>query len=80
MKRVEPTAGARIETPEGEFTLLAFESAVDPVPHLVLSHGGVGIPDANGTVPGIDDPVLVRMHRRDLLGDIFGVAHTAGRA
>ena len=80
VKRVAPMSGARIDTPEGEFTLLAFESAVDPVPHLVLSYGGVGLPDANGTVPEIVDPVLVRMHRRDLLGDIFGVAHTAGRA
>ncbi|MBI1303693.1 MAG: 3,4-dihydroxy-2-butanone-4-phosphate synthase [Phycisphaera sp.] len=80
VKRVEPRSGARIETPEGEFTLLAYESAVDPVPHLVLSHGGVGIPDASGVVPEIGDPVLVRMHRRDLLGDIFGVTHAAGRA
>ena len=74
VKRVEPLSGARITTPEGEFTLFAFESAVDPVPHLVLSLGGVGIPDAHGRVPEIDDAVLVRMHRRDLLGDIFGVA------
>jgi 3,4-dihydroxy 2-butanone 4-phosphate synthase/GTP cyclohydrolase II len=74
VKRVEPLSGARIMTPEGEFTLFAFESAVDPVPHLVLSLGGVGVPDAHGRVPEIDDAVLVRMHRRDLLGDIFGVA------
>jgi 3,4-dihydroxy 2-butanone 4-phosphate synthase/GTP cyclohydrolase II len=74
VKRVEPLSGARITTPEGEFTLFAFESAVDPVPHLVLSLGGVGVPDAHGRVPEIDDAVLVRMHRRDLLGDIFGVA------
>jgi 3,4-dihydroxy 2-butanone 4-phosphate synthase/GTP cyclohydrolase II len=74
VKRVEPLSGARITTPEGEFTLFAYESAVDPVPHLVLSLGGVGVPDAHGRVPEIDDAVLVRMHRRDLLGDIFGVA------
>jgi 3,4-dihydroxy 2-butanone 4-phosphate synthase/GTP cyclohydrolase II len=79
VKRVEPACGARIETPEGEFTLIAYESAVDPVPHLVLSCGGVGVPDAGGHVPAIDDAVLVRMHRRDLLGDIFGVA-VPGRA
>jgi len=78
--RIEPACGARIETPEGEFTLLAFASAVDPVPHLVLSHGGVGIPDASGRVPAIDEPVLVRMHRRSLLGDIFGVARRAGES
>ena len=74
VKRVEPLSGARITTPEGEFTLFAYESAVDPVPHLVLSLGGVGVPDAHGRVPEIDEAVLVRMHRRDLLGDIFGVA------
>ena len=74
VKRVEPLSGARITTPEGEFTLFAYESAVDPVPHLVLSLGGVGVPDAHGRVPEINDAVLVRMHRRDLLGDIFGIA------
>ena len=72
--RVEPACGARIDTPEGTFTLIAYDSAVDPVPHLVLSCGGVGVPDAHGRVPQCDDAVLVRMHRRDLLGDIFAVA------
>ena len=80
VKRVEPACGARIGTPEGEFTLIAYESAVDPVPHLVLSCGGVGVPDANGLVPEISDPVLVRMHRRDLLGDIFGVSSRGGKS
>lgn len=80
VKRVEPACGARIDTPEGEFTLIAYESAVDPVPHLVLSCGGVGVPDANGLVPEISDPVLVRMHRRDLLGDIFGVSSRGGKS
>jgi 3,4-dihydroxy 2-butanone 4-phosphate synthase/GTP cyclohydrolase II len=78
VRRVEPMSGARIEMPEGAFTLFAYESAVDPVPHLVLSHGGVGVPDAHGRVPEIDEAVLVRMHRRDLLGDIFGVARGDG--
>ncbi len=80
VKRVEPACGARIDTPEGEFTLIAYESAVDPVPHLVLSCGGVGVPDASGRVPEISDPVLVRMHRRDLLGDIFGVSSRGGKS
>ena len=78
VRRVEPACGARIDTPEGEFTLIAYESAVDPVPHLVLSCGGVGVPDSSGCVPVVTDPVLVRMHRRDLLGDIFGVASRVG--
>ncbi|MFM2165191.1 MAG: hypothetical protein RL325_1628 [Planctomycetota bacterium] len=78
VERVEPAAGARIATPEGEFTLIAYQSAVDPVPHLVLSCGGIGLPDASGRVPECTDPVLVRMHRRDLLGDIFGVVARGG--
>jgi len=78
VRRVEPSSGARISTPEGDFTLFAFESAVDPVPHLVLSCGGVGLPGPDGSVPEIPDPVLVRMHRRDLLGDIFGLAGPSG--
>ena len=78
VSRVAPAGGATIATPEGEFTLIAYASAVDPVPHLVLSCGGVGVPDPSGHVPEIPDPVLVRMHRRDLLGDIFGVAGRGG--
>ena len=77
---IEPACGAKITTPEGEFTLIAYTSAVDPVPHLVLSCGGVGVPDASGRVPEISDAVLVRMHRRDLLGDIFGVAARGGKS
>ena len=78
VRRIEPVTGERVMTPEGEFTLIAYGSAVDPVPHLVLSCGGVGVPDASGRVPACDDAVLVRMHRRDLLGDIFGVAVRGG--
>lgn len=78
VKRLAPIHGAKITTPEGDFTLLAYSSAVDPVPHLVLSHGGVGVPDAQGRVLPCHEAVLVRMHRRDLLGDIFGVAPQLG--
>ncbi|MBL9147915.1 MAG: 3,4-dihydroxy-2-butanone-4-phosphate synthase [Phycisphaerae bacterium] len=69
VQRLEPHAGTRIETPEGPFDLFAWSSAVDPTPHLALTVGGIGRP---GTDSG-DDAVLVRVHRRDLLGDIFGV-------
>ena len=64
--------GTVVDTPEGPFDLVAFRSAIDPLPHLALTLGGVGLPDANGDIPQIDDPVLVRMHRRDVLGDVFG--------
>ena len=74
VRRIDPVAGAPIATPFGEFTLIAFESAVDPLPHLALTVGGVGAVDASGRPVPSDEPTLVRMHRRDLLGDIFGVA------
>ncbi len=69
VKRIPPLEGTRIETPEGPFTLIAYESEIDPLPHLALTVGGVGAPTPNGSVN--DEPTLVRMHRRDLLGDIF---------
>jgi 3,4-dihydroxy 2-butanone 4-phosphate synthase/GTP cyclohydrolase II len=80
VRRIEPVTGERVMTPEGEFTVLAWHSAIDPLPHLALIFGGVGIPGAGGVVPTIDDPVLVRMHRRDVLGDIFGAAATGDRS
>ncbi len=67
VQRLEPFAGTPIETPEGRFDLFAWSSTIDPTPHLALTVGGIG--QSNPT----EEPVLVRMHRRDLLGDIFGV-------
>jgi len=66
VRRLEPAAGARLRTPEGDFTLIAYESMVDPLPHLALTVGGVGAPGVR-----TEAPTLVRMHRRNLLGDIF---------
>jgi 3,4-dihydroxy 2-butanone 4-phosphate synthase/GTP cyclohydrolase II len=71
VERLEPIHGTPIRTPEGEFNLIAYQSSIDPVPHLVLTVGGVGDLHENGKVIAIDEPVLVRVHRRDLLGDIF---------
>ena len=72
VRRLDPAGGTPIQTPEGEFTLIAFESVVDPLPHLALTVGGVGALDASGQVVEQTEPTLVRMHRRNLLGDIFG--------
>ena len=80
VKRLEPSAGQAITTPEGEFTLIAFRSLVDPLPHLALTAGGVGSLAADGSVIESAAPTLVRVHRRDLLGDIFGVAGNSGAA
>lgn len=71
VQRIEPFEGTSIQTPEGEFKLIAYQSTIDPLPHLALTVGGIGDLDAHGNVVPIDEPVLVRMHRRDLLGDIF---------
>lgn len=69
--RIEPRSGTQIDTPEGTFNLVAFQSVVDPLPHLALTVGDVGALDSAGNVIDSDEPTLVRVHRRDLLGDIF---------
>ena len=67
VRRVEPRDGTPIDTEFGRFTLIAYESVVDALPHLALVVGDVGH-DRHA-----EDPTLVRMHRRDLLGDIFAM-------
>jgi 3,4-dihydroxy 2-butanone 4-phosphate synthase/GTP cyclohydrolase II len=72
VQRLEPRDGVIVETACGPFNLFAFQSAIDPLPHLALTLGGIGGFDSLGRVRTTDDPVLVRVHRRDLLGDVFG--------
>ena len=82
VERTDPIQGQAIETPYGTFNLITFRSIVDPLPHLALTVGDVGRLTSDGTADGATDgivvestePTLVRVHRRDLLGDIFGVA------
>lgn len=78
IERLEPRCGTTVQTPEGPFTLLAWKSAIDPQPHLALTLGGIGVPREKGDVPACDEAVLVRVHRRDVLGDIFGVCAREG--
>jgi 3,4-dihydroxy 2-butanone 4-phosphate synthase/GTP cyclohydrolase II len=68
VKRIGPDDGIPINTKFGAFNVLLYESVVDPLPHLVLlpSHSGTQALRNSGT------PSLVRMHRRNLLGDVFG--------
>jgi 3,4-dihydroxy 2-butanone 4-phosphate synthase/GTP cyclohydrolase II len=73
VKRAEPTTGTTVSTPCGDFQLILFNSTIDAQPHLALTVGGVGELDGRGNVIENEEPVLVRVHRRDLLGDIFGV-------
>jgi len=80
INRIEPACGTPIETPYGTFNLIAYHSAIDAVPHLALTMGGVGELDEYGSAAPIDEPVLVRVHRRNLLGDIFDAAdHPSGK-
>ena len=72
VERLEPARGTVIETGEGPFTLIAFRSVVDPLPHLALVCGDIGRCGEDGMVVETGEPTLVRVHRRDLLGDIFG--------
>lgn len=72
VRRIEPIAGRAMKTSLGTFNAVMFDSVVDPLPHLALTVGGVGDLDGAGRVNEHDEPVLVRMHRRHLLGDVFG--------
>lgn len=72
VRRAGPPAGTRVRTAMGEFTAIAFESVVDQLPHLALTVGGVGELDPQGRVRESAEPTLVRVHRRHLLGDVFG--------
>lgn len=72
VRRLEPAAGRLVKTDAGTFNAFMFESVVDPLPHLALTVGGVGDLDGAGRVVEHPDPTLVRVHRRHLLGDVFG--------
>ncbi|HEV8604790.1 MAG TPA: 3,4-dihydroxy-2-butanone-4-phosphate synthase, partial [Tepidisphaeraceae bacterium] len=71
VKRIE---SVMLPTRWGTFRLHAYQSAIDPQPHLALCAGGVGELDAEGKVVAQDEPVLVRVHSECLTGDIFGSA------
>ncbi len=56
----------------GDFKLIAYQSVVDPQPHLALCKGGIGDLDRDGKPIIHEEPVLVRVHSECLTGDIFG--------
>ena len=58
----------------GDWTLVAFRSVVDPFPHVALVCGDLGKLDGSDDPIDCDQPVLVRMHSQNLLGDVFGDA------
>jgi 3,4-dihydroxy 2-butanone 4-phosphate synthase/GTP cyclohydrolase II len=61
-KLVQRVTEARLPTKWGEFTAVAYKSAVDAAEHIALVKG-----DISG-----DEPVLVRVHSECLTGDVFG--------
>src|ERR687892_324578 len=69
VKRIESVT---LPTRWGEFRLHAYQSAVDPQPHLALCAGGIGELDAEGKVVEQNEPTLVRVHSECLTGDVFG--------
>jgi len=77
VRRLEPPQGTPIRTREGEFTMYVFESLVDPQPHVALTVGGVGKLGPDGKAQPDDRPTLVRVHRRNVLGDVFGDLESA---
>jgi 3,4-dihydroxy 2-butanone 4-phosphate synthase/GTP cyclohydrolase II len=80
VQRLHPTEGLVVDTDQGRFKVIAYRSVVDRLPHLAFCAGGVGGLDPSGHPLLTDEPTLVRMHRRDLLGDVFGdKAHPSNR-
>ncbi len=59
---VHRVAEAKLPTPHGEFTIIAYRSETDPDEHLALVMGDVAT----------DDSVLVRVHSQCLTGEVFG--------
>ena len=78
--RLPPAEGVAVDTDHGRFKVIAYRSVVDRLPHLAFCLGDAGKLDPSGHPQETDEPTLVRMHRRDLLGDVFGdKAHPSNR-
>jgi len=58
---VQRVAEAKLPTPYGNFTVIAYKSRTDSAEHLALVMGDVAT----------EDPVLVRVHSQCLTGDVF---------
>ena len=59
---VHRVAEAKLPTPYGNFTAIAYRSNIDPDEHIALVMGDVAT----------DEPVLVRVHSQCLTGEVFG--------
>lgn len=63
-KTVEPLGSSNVTTEYGVFRLTAYQDQVGGGVHLALAKGEIRA----------DDPVLVRVHMLDSVGDLFGVS------
>jgi 3,4-dihydroxy 2-butanone 4-phosphate synthase / GTP cyclohydrolase II len=78
--RLPPAEGIAVDTDHGRFKVIAYRSVVDRLPHLAFCLGDAGRLDPSGHPLETNEATLVRMHRRDLLGDVFGdKAHPSNR-
>lgn len=68
---VERIESVPFENEFGSWTLIGYRSRVDPLPHVALCCGEVGRLDDSGRAIDLNEPVLVRMHSQNLLGDVF---------
>ena len=59
---VHRVAEAKLPTPYGNFTAIAYRSDIDPDEHIAMVMGDVAT----------DEPVLVRVHSQCLTGEVFG--------
>jgi len=66
---VERSGEFELETPAGHARAISFTTPFDPVEHLALIAGPVGE----------GENVLVRLHREDVLEDVFGARETLNR-
>jgi 3,4-dihydroxy 2-butanone 4-phosphate synthase/GTP cyclohydrolase II len=69
VRRIESVS---LPTQWGNFQLYAYQSVIDPQPHLALCKGGIGELDKDGKPVIHEEPVLVRVHSECLTGDVFG--------
>src|ERR1044071_5626380 len=69
VKRIESVT---LPTRWGVFRLHAYQSVIDPQPHLAVCKGGIGEIGPDGKVVEQAEPALVRVHSECLTGDVFG--------
>lgn len=61
-RMIHRVAEAKLPTPYGNFTAIAYKSDIDPDEHLALVMGDIAT----------EEPVLVRVHSQCLTGEVFG--------